>query len=282
MDELLQEAFANANEQFQEMLGDVIAYSPRLLIGIIVGIVAYLIARQIRRTAIGFTERVNAPQAAEQLIVNVVFISALLAATVTTLAAFGVNVASLVAGLGLGGLIVGFALKDTIENLAAGTLLLIKRPFEIGHLIEVSDELGHVMEVSIRATKLKTLDNLEVIIPNRMVYSNVVTNYSAYAVRRREVTLGFGYGVDLLPAVQTIIKRLEGVEGVVDVPAPTFAMNDLGASTVDGTLYYHINTAQDDFAEVHNRVIAAVRDVADEQGIDLPYQTITVLNGNSA
>ena len=278
MDDLLQQALADAMEQFRMLLADIIAYSPQLVIGIIVGIVTYLIARQIRRTTINFTHRVEAPEAAEQLIVNLVFITALIAASLVTLAALGVNVASLVAGLGVGGLVVGFALKDTIENLAAGTLLLIKRPFEIGHLIEVNDELGHVMEISIRATKLKTPDNLEVIIPNRVVYSNIVTNYSSYAVRRRGVSLGFGYGVDLLPAMQTIAERLKSVEGVTEVPEPFFAMDDLGSSTMDGTLYYYINTNVDDYAEVHNRVIATVRDVAEEHNIDLPYQTITVLS----
>ncbi len=87
---------------------------------------------------------------------------------------WGIDVLGLIAGLGVIGLAVGFALRDILENFLAGILLLLQRPFGLGELIEVAGQTGRVSEISLRATTLLTDQGEEVIIPNAMVYSGVI------------------------------------------------------------------------------------------------------------
>ncbi|NDJ33743.1 MAG: mechanosensitive ion channel family protein [Chloroflexi bacterium] len=276
---MFQEAVQDAIAQIQQMMADAIAFSPRLVIGLLIGIVAFFIVRALRQQVINATHRVNAPLAAEQLIVNVVYVLGLTLAGIVTLAILGVDVGGLVAGLGVTSIVVGFALKDTIENLVAGTLLLLRAPFKIGDLVEIEDTHGFVTVIQTRATTIKTLDNLMVVVPNRLIYNGVLTNYSAYTHRRRELSLGIGYGEDLSAALETIMETAKSVDGVADDPAPFIVMEDFGDSALQGKFYYFINMNTHDFAEAHNRLMAALRAAFQEHDIDIPYQTVTVLQG---
>ena len=110
----------------------------------------------------------------------------------STLSTMGVDIGALVAALGLTSLAVGLALKDTIENAITGVLLLIQRPFKVGDVIKVSDVTGTVADVAIRTTNIKTFDGLHVLIPNRHVYNEVITNWTYYPTRRVTVTVASG------------------------------------------------------------------------------------------
>ncbi len=278
MREMLAQALADAAGQFQSMLASVIAYAPTLLAGVVVGIASYFAARAMRRWGERAARRANAPISVERLIVNTTYAVALALAVVVTLAVLGVNVAGMIAGLGVGGLVIGFALKDIIENLLAGALLLIQRPFNLGDTIEVKGILGKVTRIELRSTTVNSVDGMYVIIPNRDVYTSVITNYTASVVRRRGVSLGIGYDEKLPAALDALMAAARGVEGVATGPEPFFAMDDFGDSAITGTLFYYINTENHDFNATHARVLAALQDVATTKQIDLPYPTSVVIN----
>lgn len=271
-------ALSNASGQIEEMIGAVIAFLPQLIAGLLVFALGWVAARLVRRWSKGIAGRVQAPPAVENMIIAVSYIVALLLAATLALGAMGVKVYPLITGLGVGGLVVGFALKDIIENLMAGALLLIQRPFKLGDHIAVSGVEGTVSAIDLRATSIKTLDYLEVIIPNRTVYVSNITNYDAYPDRRWTISIGIGYGQNLQQVRQTLLDAVGAVEEVSTNPAPLLLLQDFGDSAVSSTLYYHFDQTRYAIVEVRSKVLDALHRVAEEYAIDLPYPTQVVIN----
>lgn len=146
----------------------------------------------------------------------------LIIAITTALAALanvGVEVTSIVAGLGVTGLILGFALRDTLSNFAAGLLLLIYRPFRAGHLIEVETAQGVVEELTIVNMQMTTTDGVRVIMPNSKVWGSKIVNYSLSTHRRLELTLKVRED-DVEPAIDAIQSALSNDSRVLRTPNP--------------------------------------------------------------
>ncbi|HCC80549.1 MAG TPA: mechanosensitive ion channel protein MscS, partial [Methylophaga sp.] len=135
---------------------------------------------------------------------SIINILLLLFVLIAALDQLGVNTTSMIAVLGAAGLAVGLALKDSLQNFAAGVMLIMYRPFRIGHFVEVAGVLGIVEQITIFNTVMRTPDNREVIVPNGNIYAGVITNYSARDTRRIDMVFGIGYDDDLLKAKQII------------------------------------------------------------------------------
>jgi small-conductance mechanosensitive channel len=268
----MREVLVSMLQQIQALLTTFTGWLPRLLVGIVVGLVSLFIAGRLRRWGQTISERFNAPPPVEQLIINIVYVLALVLGGMLTLSVMGVNVVGLVAGLGIGGLIIGFALKDIIENLIAGVLLLLQQPFKLGDVIEVAGIMGTVVNVQIRATTLRTPDNVQVLIPNSTVYSSIIKDFSIIPLRRHQIELGLMPGESLPRTIQSLLETVRQVEGVASKPAPTFALlnlEDAGKSpdantpyVVAGVLYYYIDTRQHSYMDTHSRVVAAIQQAA--------------------
>jgi small-conductance mechanosensitive channel len=260
------------------MIAAVIAFLPQLIAGLLVFALGWLAARLVRRWGRRIATRAEAPPAVENMIVAVSYVLALLLAATLALGTMGVRVYPLITGLGVSGLVVGFALKDIIENLLAGALILIQRPFKLGDHIAVSGIEGTVTGMNLRATIIKTLDHIEVVIPNRTVYTNNITNYDAYPDRRWRINIGIGYGQDLQQIRQTLLDSVNTVEGVSANPAPFLLLDDFGDSAVSSMLFYHVDQFRYNVVDVRNAVLDALHRVANDHNIDLPYPTQVVIN----
>jgi small-conductance mechanosensitive channel len=276
--ELFVEAFQKAIDQLETMIAQAITFLPQFVAGIIIFLLGWLLSRLTRRWARGIAARVEAPAEVENLIVMTVQVGTLLLAVTVALAAMGIKVYAVLTGLGVGGLVVGFALKDIIENLLAGVLLLIQQPFGLGDLIEVDGITGTVTRVQLRATTLQTLDNLEAVIPNRAMYTSTITNFRAYPLRRWAVTLGIGYGEDMPRVVNILLDAARGVAGVAQDPEPYVQLEDFGDSAVTGTLYYYSDQTRYSIPETRTAVLTAVERTVREQQFDLPYPTSVVIS----
>jgi len=271
------DAWIQAQEQLQTIIADVISYLPTLIVGVVVALIAFAIARRLRRVGNRIAKRTNAPVSVETLLVNTIYAVALVLAAMVTLAALGVNVAALIAGLGVSGLVIGFALKDILENLLAGSLILIQRPFEPGQVINVSGHTGVVTAVRLRDTTIRNFENLEIIVPNRTVYTSVLVNYSAYDIRRREFSIGLDYSDDLRHDVQQIIDTIKQVEGVSAGEEPIVRIEEFGDSSINARVYYTVDQQEADYFVTHTRVMTALQEKAQEVGINIPYPHVTLV-----
>ena len=136
---------------------------------------------------------------------------------------------SFLAGLGIVGIAIGFALQDIVKQFAAGVLLLMLRPFGIGDHVKIGVFEGQVMQVQLRATVLKTVHGDEVLIPNADVYTTAITNTSRYQQRRHDIPLILMPTTDLAQTRAALILAVGKVRGVLDTPAPAIV-----ATGIDG------------------------------------------------
>ncbi len=188
-----------------------------------------------------------------------------------------VNPGDIFATLGIGSVAIGFAFKDILQNLLAGLLLVIQRPYKRGDQIAVKGFEGTVEQIETRATLLKTYDGRRVVIPNSDIYTSPVVVNTAYEQRRDELVVGIGYGDDPPAAVAFFLRAVASVEGVSSDPAPEVLPWGLNESTVDLKVRWWSGSKRSDQTHIKARVIVAVAKAAKENGVDLPFPTSVVL-----
>jgi small-conductance mechanosensitive channel len=198
-------------------------------------------------------------------------------AIVIALDLLGINVVPFVAGAGVAGIAIGFAAKDTLSNLIAGVLLIIDRPFEVGDRIEVwsapagSATWGDVIDIGLRATKIKTTDNIIIIIPNNEIMVRDIINYTIISENIRvRINIGIAYDADLQKAKNAIRQVAQATEGVADDPPPKVVVRNFGESSVDLQLRVWIHDARrrmDTISDITDKV----KEAFDAEGIEIPY-----------
>ena len=182
-----------------------------------------------------------------------------------------------VAGAGVAGIAIGFAAKDTLSNLIAGVLLIIDRPFEVGDRIEVwsapknAATWGDVIHIGLRATKIRTTDNIVIIIPNNEIMKRDIINYTTVTKEIRvRIPIGIAYDADIKKAKELIIKTALELDWVMQEPAPKVVVRNFGDSAVDLQARIWISRPRrrmDTISHVTDRV----REVFQEEGIEIPY-----------
>ena len=198
-------------------------------------------------------------------------------AVILALDIIGINVMPFIAGAGVAGIAIGFAAKDTLSNLIAGVLLIIDRPFEIGDRIEVwsapagSATWGDVIDIGLRATKIKTTDNIVIIIPNNEIMKRDIVNYTIIsALIRVRVNIGVSYETDIRKAKDIIVDVARRMTWVAESPPPKVVVRNFGNSSVDLQLRVWIQDARRRMDTI-SFVIDNVKEAFDRAGIEIPY-----------
>jgi small-conductance mechanosensitive channel len=207
-------------------------------------------------------------------------------AAIIALDVLGVNVMPFIAGAGVMGVAVGFAAKDTLSNLIAGILLIIDRPFEIGDRIEVwsapsgSASWGDVIDIGLRATRIKTTDNIVVIIPNNEIMTRDIVNYTIISSSIRvRVNIGIAYDADMVEAKALIIQAAQSADWILAEPAPKVVVRDFGESSVGLQLRVWIKDARKRMDTI-SYITDTVKTLFDENGIEIPFpkRDITIVD----
>ena len=157
----------------------------------------------------------------------------LLFVAIAALNKLGVDTTSLIALLGAAGLAVGLALQNSLQNFAAGVMLIVFRPFKAGDFVEAGGVSGVVESISIFSSTMRTGDNKEVIVPNGSIYGGTIINYSARDTRRVDMVFGIGYDADIKKAKELLLKIVTADERVLPEPAPVIAVSALADSSVN-------------------------------------------------
>ncbi|NGO63241.1 mechanosensitive ion channel [Rhizobium daejeonense] len=196
---------------------------------------------------------------------NVLRYALLLLVFVTVLGQFGVQTASIIAAIGAAGLAIGLALQGTLQNIAAGIMLLVLRPFRVGEYIETSTLSGVVLEIGLFATELKTPDGLYRLAPNSTLWNVPITNFSRMPTRRFELKIGIGYDDDVELAEKIMRGHAEGDRRVLSTPkVETFVSELNDTSVVVGMRYW---TQAPDFWPVSREIIRQVRQSLKDNGL---------------
>ncbi len=200
----------------------------------------------------------------------------ILFAIATVLDLMGINIMPLIAGAGIFGLAIGFAAKDALSNLIAGVMLMIARPFEVGHWISLWDKSagsswGKVVEVGIRATKIQTADNIIIIVPNNEIMTRDIINYSISSPEIRiKIDVGVAYDTDLKKASEIVKKSTDNIEGIMKEPeAQVFTMN-FGESSIDLQLRVWIYNSED-MISIKSKIMNRIKEEFDKNSIEIPF-----------
>jgi small conductance mechanosensitive channel len=252
----------------------------RLIVGLIVFGIGYLITRLVQHAVVRAVRRTPGGTAVEHALSRVIAIVGITLSLLTALSTVGIDINALIAALGLTSLAIGLALKDTIENAITGVLLLIQRPFKVGDVIQVSSVTGTVVDVAIRTTKIKSVDGLHVLIPNRHVYDAVITNWSYYPQRRVTMTVGVAYETDLARAYRALSEAVTATPGVLAEPALAVSFEGFDESSIRMVFRFWIEWQNTNAVNLQTQLTQVIMDVARREGINLPYPIRTVLLQN--
>jgi len=193
---------------------------------------------------------------------------------------FGVETTSIVALIGAAGLAVGLALQGTLSNLAAGVMLLLFRPFNVGDFIDGADVFGKVTDMNLFTTELGTFDNQHIIVPNSMLWGAKIINHSHHTVRGVDMHFGVAYGANLKTAREAIMKVLDANPHVLSDPAPFVEVETLNDSSVDFLVRPFCDGAH--YFDVLYSVPEQVKHGFDAAGVEIPFpHTKVILEKNS-
>ncbi len=185
------------------------------------------------------------------------------------LAQVGISLGPMLAGLGVAGFIVGFALQDTLGNFAAGGMILLYRPYDVDDLVSVSGVEGFVKKMSLVSTTITTIDNQTLVVPNSKIWGDVIKNVTAQKVRRVDMVFGISYSDDIEHAERVLEAILEEHDKVLSKPAAVVKVHELGDSSVNFVVRPWVRTA--DYWDVHWDVTRAVKMRFDSEGISIPF-----------
>ena len=186
------------------------------------------------------------------------------------------DVTAFLAGLGILGFAVGFAMQDIMQNFVAGIILLVQQPFNVGDAVEAGGYGGTVEAINVRTTELRTWDGLVVILPNASILSNPITNYTRARRRRIEIPVGVGYGSDLDLARAAAIDAVKRIPGFVEDPAPSVTFDAFGDSAINLTVYFWVDVEKAGFLDAKDAAVRQIKAAFDKQGINIPFPVRTV------
>lgn len=193
---------------------------------------------------------------------------------VAALDQLGVNTNSVIAVLGAAGLAIGLALQGSLQNFAAGFMLLIFRPFKGGDFVEAAGVSGNIEKIGIFSTTLRTGDNKEVIIPNGAIYGSNIVNYSKRATRRIDMVFSIGYSDDIRRARDVMANIIKADPRVLPEPSPLIAVGELGASSVNFFVRPWVKT--EDYWAVKFDLTEKIKLAFDENGISIPFPQMDI------
>jgi len=216
-----------------------VQYSFAVIGAVVLLILGWIAARMLSNWAHSGLSRIHGIDATlAQFFSNIVRYVVLILVIVMVLGQFGVQTASILAALGAIGLAVGLALQGTLQNIAAGIMLLVLRPFRVGETIETSSVTGTVVEVGLFATELKTADGIYRLAPNSTLWNVPITNYSRRRTRRNEISVHIGADEDIGAAQARLLHIARDDKRVLDDPAPAAFVAEFDAGGTKVTLRY--------------------------------------------
>jgi small conductance mechanosensitive channel len=240
------------------------------LLIVLVGKLLLMWVSRILKRALGRSKKINNLMA--RFILQLVNIIGWIFLIIAFLQHLGLDMGPVLAGLGITGVILGFAFQETIGNLLSGVMIVINSPFRIGDYIDSGSFSGTVTDMDMVCVTLSTPDNKKITMSNKLVWGNPIVNYSNIERRRVELTVSVAYGSDVQLVKDTIWKILNRYEEILPDPAPVVEVNKLSASSVDFVVRPWTKPA--DYWKVYWRFQGEICDRLAEVGLTVPFNQL--------
>ena len=250
------------------------SFLPNMVSALLILVIGFYIARVFSRYVSKLIIKLTGDETLGGFLRNVVFVALFILIIITALTNLGVQTTSIIAVLGTAGLAIGLSLKDSLSNLAGGILIVVLRHFKKDDLVVIGSVTGKVQEVNLFQTKLVTLDNQVVIMPNSMVVSAPVTNVNVNPTRRMDLIFSVSYTSDLQKAKTILEEVFASDEYVLQDPKPLVGVDVLNASSVDFMVRFWVKTGENINAKL--TLLQKVKIRFDAEGIEIPYNKLDI------
>jgi small conductance mechanosensitive channel len=247
-----------------------IAGIPNLLSALVIFVLSLYFARVVSNILKRVLQRRRAPIGVVQLLGQLTLWAIIVAGTITALQRF-FEVTAFLAGLGILGFTIGFALQDIMKNFASGIILLLQQPFHVGETIGVKGFDGTVLAIDLRATEMRAVDGRVVILPNADVLANPIVNYSRANQRRVDLMLNLPHTSEPGTIRQIVLEAIHDVDGFVSEPEPVIVFNSLTDSALELNINFWIDVTKNDLLHAKDTALLKVKSAFTEQGIEIPH-----------
>lgn len=261
---------------FEILLQQALTFLPRLIAALVIFVLGLYLSERIARFIESALRQRQAPLQVAIVLRQVARWSLLIIFTITALEWVDFDLTGFIAGLGLAGLVLGFALQDVTRNFTAGLLLLLQQPFAVNDFVTIMDHTGHVTDINLRSTILRRLDGVIVHLPNGDVFTSPIVNYSKAQPRRIEIPVGVAYGTDLGHVRAVATAALTGLPGAVSDPAPIVLFQQFGDSSVNLMAGYWIDPAQIAYPLAYTNGLEAINSAFKQHRIEIPFPIRTL------
>ncbi|MGX9457281.1 mechanosensitive ion channel domain-containing protein [Photobacterium damselae subsp. damselae] len=253
----------------------VFANAPQMLFKILIFVLIIFLARVLKNLTRKMVKRaVTSPNLKMSQLMQEFFISmsgkgVFCIGLLIALSQIGLDLTPILTGFGVAGVIIGFALQDTLSNFASGMMLLIYRPFDVGDFVEAGSVSGKVSHMSLVNTTIKTFDNQIIIVPNSKIWGDIIKNVTHERVRRVDMIFSISYSDDIELTEKVLHEIVESHESVLRSPEPTIKLHTLNSSSVDFIVRPWVKT--EDYWDVYWDITREVKMRFDREGISIPF-----------
>ncbi len=260
--EQLQEIFEHSKEY-------IITYGAQVVLAILTLIIGFWIIGKIIKGLKKSFKSKHIDDTLQPFLIGMLGYTLKIMLVISVMTMVGIQMTSFIAVLGAAGLAVGMALSGTLQNFAGGVMLLLLKPFKIGDFIEAQGHMGTVVEIQIFSTKIKSVDNKVIYIPNGGLSTSSLINYSAEPTRRVDLSFGISYSDNIDNAKELIKKVISTNDKVLNSPEPLIVVGELADSSVNITTRVWTKTA--DYWDVYFYLTEMVKKEFDKNGVSIPF-----------
>lgn len=245
------------------------AYGLRVIGAVLILVVGRVVAGVSRKVVKGMLVKVKTEPTIVSFVGSLIHVLVLTFTVLAALGKLGVETTSMIAVLGAAGFALGFAMRDSLSNFAAGFLILVFRYYKVGDYIQSGAVSGTVKEIRMFSTVLATPDNINIIVPSGKLFGDVIKNYSINDTRRIDLEVGIGYSSSIQKAMEIVMNLMQEDKRILAEPEPQTAVSELADSSVSVIIRPWVR--KEDYWPVRNELILKIKEAFDQNNIEIPF-----------
>lgn len=265
--------------KLESWIDQLILMFPNIVLALLLIVIFILVAKGLKKLSDRALRSFSANVAINRLLSSIVYIGVITIGIFVALSVLQLSktVTSLLAGVGVVGLALGFAFQNTAANFISGVFMATRHPINVGDIVEANDYFGTVDMIDMRFTKLRSPQGQIVVIPNRTILENPLVNYSASGERRVDLECGISYGDDLQQVEEVVLSTIEEKVEFNNHKPIDFMFTEFGSSSINFIVRFWINsTSQKEYLIAKSSAVKAIKKAFDKQGITIPFPIRTL------
>ena len=275
----INKAFSLLYNKLELWVRQLILMLPNLVIALLVLVITFVAARLIQKTTEKVLPRFSHSVALNNLVSSLAYTASLLIGFFFVLSILRLDktVTSLLAGVGIIGLALGFAFQDIAANFISGVIIAVRKPFGVGDVVESNDSFGTIERINLRTIDIRRVTGELVKVPNRKVFENVMIIYTHYGIRRVDIKVGISYGEDLERVQQIVRDAMKGITGMVENKEVEVVYEEFGDSSINFLVRFWIKyQRQFNYVNARSEAIVKIKKAFDANNIVIPFPIRTL------